>query len=104
MSLSWRGIRDIIRSTYQGVCYGNRNGYRTMQCFCNICLTLLWYFNQISILAINSDHYLAMTPVTWGVAIEVPEKETASSVVLKSADSMSEPGARMSTQGPKLEK
>ena len=45
-----------------------------------------------------------MTPVTWGVAIEVPEKETASSVVLKSADSMSEPGARMSTQGPKLEK
>ena len=45
-----------------------------------------------------------MTPVTCGVAIEVPDKKTAPSLVLKSADSISEPGARISTQGPKLEK
>ena len=47
--------------------------------------------------------HLATTPVTCGVAIEVPDSDTLPSVLLIDADKISEPGAIMSTQGPLLE-
>ena len=47
--------------------------------------------------------HLAITPVTWGAAMEVPDAVELASVLPIDADKISEPGANMSTQGPLLD-
>src|SRR5689334_17283432 len=46
----------------------------------------------------------AAAPVTWGVDIEVPLSTRTESSALAKSDLISTPGAKMSTQVPKLEK
>lgn len=46
----------------------------------------------------------AAAPTTWGVAIDVPLIVLVAVLLLYQADVMLTPGARMSTQVPKLEK
>lgn len=54
----------------------------------------------VTVGSIPSARYKAITPATWGEAIEVPEIVLEASGLPIQAEVMATPGAKISTQGP----